>query len=279
MKKVIKLDTASKRYAYALYAIAEKNNNIEQVKTEFSHIVEAFMAIPQWQSYAKNPTLDSKEKAKKFLEGVLLTNFAHFATPKLYLDRPKTKWAAQWTAHGFPCGSQDQAEILGHHILGDDPRTATQFVLMFSSETFCGDLSDGRMGVVEQCYNFLVGEGVFFEESEENCETNLRALVGQKSLLFGDCEEIHERSPACVVDHSVGLLGQEVDNRLRGVFLVEFAKSNDGGETHLRIGVFERSEDLEIHSLIEGGKTNTLDELIRGGIKPRLGINPSERPN
>ena len=70
MKKVIKLDTASKRYAYALYAIAEKNNNIEQVKTEFSHIVEAFMAIPQWQSYAKNPTLDSKEKAKKFLEGV-----------------------------------------------------------------------------------------------------------------------------------------------------------------------------------------------------------------
>lgn len=70
MKKVIKLDTASKRYAFALYSIAEKNNNIEQVKTEFSHIVEGFMAIPQWETITKNPTLDHKEKAKKFLEGV-----------------------------------------------------------------------------------------------------------------------------------------------------------------------------------------------------------------
>ncbi|HAG53466.1 MAG TPA: ATP synthase F1 subunit delta [Alphaproteobacteria bacterium] len=70
MAKVIKLDTASKRYAYALYTIADKNNNLEEVKTEFAHIVEGFMSIPQWVAITKNPTLDHKAKAKKFLEGI-----------------------------------------------------------------------------------------------------------------------------------------------------------------------------------------------------------------
>ena len=158
-------------------------------------------------------------------------------------------------------------------------RTATQFVLMLSPKTFCGDLSDGGMSVVEECFDFLVEEGVFLEEGKEDCETSLRALVGEEFFLFGDWEELHKRSPGCVVDYSVGLLGQEVDDRLRGVLLVEFAKGNDGGETHTGSRIFERSEDSGIHSSIEGGKTNALDELIRGGIKPRLGIDPSERPN
>lgn len=70
MAKTIKLDTASKRYAFALYSIAEKNNKINEVKQEFSHIVEGFMAIPQWVGIMKNPNLDQKRKATKFLEGV-----------------------------------------------------------------------------------------------------------------------------------------------------------------------------------------------------------------
>lgn len=70
MAKVIKLDTASKRYAFALYSIAQKNNNIERVKEEFSHIVEGFMAIPEWVTITKNPNLDQKRKAMKYLEGV-----------------------------------------------------------------------------------------------------------------------------------------------------------------------------------------------------------------
>jgi F-type H+-transporting ATPase subunit delta len=70
MKKVIKLDTASKRYAYALYSVAEKNNKIEEVKQEFAHIVEGFMSVPQWVSIMKNPNSDQKRKAMKFLEGV-----------------------------------------------------------------------------------------------------------------------------------------------------------------------------------------------------------------
>lgn len=74
MTKVIKLDTASKRYAYALYSIAEKNNKIEEIKTEFSHIVEGFMSVPQWVNIMKNPNSDQKRKAMAFLEGVAKFN-------------------------------------------------------------------------------------------------------------------------------------------------------------------------------------------------------------
>tara|TARA_Y100000588_G_scaffold178971_1_gene192862 strand:- start:4590 stop:5222 length:633 start_codon:yes stop_codon:yes gene_type:complete len=70
MTRVIKLDTASKRYAFALYSIAEKNDNVEAVKEEFSHIVEGFMAVPEWVTITKNPTLDRRRKSQKYLEGV-----------------------------------------------------------------------------------------------------------------------------------------------------------------------------------------------------------------
>jgi len=70
MANIIKLDTASKRYAFALYSLAEKNDKIEEIYSEFSKVVEVFKSIPEWISFTENPAIEHKKRAESFLKGV-----------------------------------------------------------------------------------------------------------------------------------------------------------------------------------------------------------------
>lgn len=74
MARLIKLDTASKRYAYALYSLAEKNKKTEEVQTEFSNIMTVFNSLSEWTAIVENPAIDHNQRANSFLKGVATFN-------------------------------------------------------------------------------------------------------------------------------------------------------------------------------------------------------------
>ena len=89
MANIIKLDTASKRYAYALYSLAEKNNNIEEIQSEFSKIVDVFKSLPKWISFTEDPAIEHSKRAESFIKGISnfhaikeLEDFFKVLTPK-----------------------------------------------------------------------------------------------------------------------------------------------------------------------------------------------------
>lgn len=70
MANIIKLDTASKRYAYALYSLAEQNNKIEEIQSEFSKIVDVFKSLPEWVSFTEDPAIEQSKRAESFIKGI-----------------------------------------------------------------------------------------------------------------------------------------------------------------------------------------------------------------
>lgn len=67
MAKTIKLDTASKRYAYALYSTAEESKKIDIIKQQFNEINNGFNENPLWKSISAKPSIDHNLKAEVFL--------------------------------------------------------------------------------------------------------------------------------------------------------------------------------------------------------------------
>ena len=70
MIKTIKLDTISKRYAYALYLVAEQGKDLETIKNQMVELSTAISKVENWDKISQKPSFVNTTFSNKVLSAL-----------------------------------------------------------------------------------------------------------------------------------------------------------------------------------------------------------------
>ncbi len=100
MSKTIGLEKISKRYAEALFAIADKNGSEAKVQVDLTVIKEVFEQNEQFRMFMDHPSVDPVDK-KKALEKLFKTNICEETNKLLMLLLEKGRLNVAPTLHSY----------------------------------------------------------------------------------------------------------------------------------------------------------------------------------